>query len=144
MLLVSHLDVEEATTEAEQLSPVCTAGDRGAAVPALGAGSGVLATNYQPPASQGGPLRKAVIRSLCVCACIVAQPCPTLWTVARQVPLSLGFSRQEYWSGLPSPPPGNLPDPGIDPTSPGSPALALAGRFFTTVPAGKPQYLVCP
>ena len=37
----------------------------------------------------------------------------TLWTVARQAPLSMGFSRQEYWSGLPFPPPGDLPDPGI-------------------------------
>ena len=44
----------------------------------------------------------------------------TLWTVAHQSPLSMGFSRQEYWSGLPSPPPGGLPDPG---TEPGSPVL---------------------
>ena len=42
----------------------------------------------------------------------------------------MGFSRQEYWSGLPFPPPGHLPDPGIEPTSPNSPALA--GSFFTT------------
>ena len=41
----------------------------------------------------------------------------TLWTVARQAPLSMGFSRQEYWSGLPCPPPGDLPVPGIEPTS---------------------------
>ena len=53
-----------------------------------------------------------------------------LWTVAHQAPLSRGFSRQEYWSGLPCPPPGNLPNPGIEPTSLTSPALA--GRFFTT------------
>ena len=39
------------------------------------------------------------------------------WTVARQAPLSMGFSRQEYWSGLPCPPPGDLPDPGIKPRS---------------------------
>ena len=50
------------------------------------------------------------------------------WTVACQVPLSMGFSRQEYWSGKPSPSPGNLPDPGIEPTSPTS--LALTGGFF--------------
>ena len=49
---------------------------------------------------------------------------------ACQAPLSLGFSRQEYWSGLPCPPPGDLPDPGIKPASLLSPALA--GRFFTT------------
>ena len=47
-----------------------------------------------------------------------------------QAPLSTGFSRQEYWSGLPCPPPGDLPDPEIEPTSLKS--LALAGRFFTT------------
>ena len=54
----------------------------------------------------------------------------TLWTVARQAPLSTGLPRQEYWSGLPYPPPGDLPDPGIKPTSLTSPALA--GGFFTT------------
>ena len=53
-----------------------------------------------------------------------------LWTVACQVPLSMGFSRQEHWSGLSCPPPGNLPDPGIEPMSLTS--LALAGGFFTT------------
>ena len=50
----------------------------------------------------------------------------TLWTVACQAFLPMGFSRQEYWSGLPFPPPGLLPDPGVEPRSP-----ALAGRFFT-------------
>ena len=54
----------------------------------------------------------------------------TLWTVAHQAPLSMGFSRQEYWSGLPWPPPGDLPNPGIEPTTLISPALA--GGFFTT------------
>ena len=54
------------------------------------------------------------------------------WTVARQAPLSMGFQRQEYWSGLPFPSPGDLPDPGIEPTSP-----ALVGEFFTTEPPGK-------
>ena len=53
----------------------------------------------------------------------------TPWTVAHQAPLSMGFSRQENWSGLSCPPPGDLPDPGIEPSSPESPALA--GRFFT-------------
>ena len=57
----------------------------------------------------------------------------TPWTVACQAPLSMGFSRQEYWSELPFPPPGDLPDPEIKPVSP-----ALAGRFFTTAPPGKP------
>ena len=54
----------------------------------------------------------------------------TPWTVALQAPLSMGFSRQEYWSGLPRPPPGDLPNPQIEPTSLTSPALA--GGFFTT------------
>ena len=53
-----------------------------------------------------------------------------LWTAARQAPLSVGSSRQEYWSGLPCPPLGDLPDPDIKPMSLTSPALA--GRFFTT------------
>ena len=48
-----------------------------------------------------------------------------LWTVARQAPLSVEFSRQEYWSGLPFPSPGDLPDPGIEPQSPASPALQV-------------------
>ena len=54
----------------------------------------------------------------------------TLWTVARQAPLSMGFSRQEYWGGLPCPPPGDLLYPGIKPGSFMSPVLA--GRFCTT------------
>jgi len=56
--------------------------------------------------------------------------CVTLWTVGHQAPLSMGFSMQEYWSGLPCPPPGDLPDPGIEPVSLMSPALA--GGFFTS------------
>ena len=54
----------------------------------------------------------------------------TLWSIACQAPLSMGFSRQEYWSGLPCPPPGDMLIPGIEPTSVVSPALA--GEFFTT------------
>ena len=54
----------------------------------------------------------------------------TLWTVAHQAPLSMGFSRQEHWSGLPGSPPGDLSNPGIKPTSLMSPALAAG--FFTT------------
>ena len=49
----------------------------------------------------------------------------------------MGFSRQEYWSGLPFPSPGDFPDPGIEPMSP-----ALVGEFFTTEPPGKPRHLV--
>ena len=64
----------------------------------------------------------------------------TPWTVAHQAPLSMRFSRQEYWSRLPFPTPGDLPDPRMESTFPAPPALA--GRFFTTVPPGKsPQML---
>ena len=77
-------------------------------------------------------------KALCVCmhTCVLShvQLFVTLWTVAFQAPLSLGFSQQEYWSGLPFP--RDLHDPGVEPTSPASPALA--GRFFTIGPPGKP------
>ena len=56
----------------------------------------------------------------------------TPWTRARQAPLSMGFPRQEYWNGLPFPPPRDLPNSGTEPMSP-----ALAGEFFTTEPSGK-------
>ena len=65
----------------------------------------------------------------------------TPWTVACQVPQSMKSSRQEYWSGLPCPPPGDLANPGTEPTSLVS--LALAGRVFTTALPGKlPQHLL--
>ena len=66
----------------------------------------------------------------------------TLWTVAHQAPLSMGFSRQEYWSGLPFPPPGDLLNPGIKLVSCASPeSLALVGRILITGPPGKPTYM---
>ena len=55
-----------------------------------------------------------------------------LWTVVSHAPLSMGFSKHKYWSGLPFPSPGHLPNPGIEPASP-----ELAGSFFTTEPSGK-------
>ena len=61
---------------------------------------------------------------------VVSDSFATPWTVARQAPLPMGFSRQEYWSGWPFPPPGDLPNPGIKPTSLMSPVRA--GGFFTT------------
>ena len=79
--------------------------------------------------------------SLCVCVhmCMeslsLVQLFVTPWTVARQAPLSMGFSRQEHWNGLPFPPPGDLPDPGIKSVYPV--ASALACRFFTTELPGK-------
>ena len=63
----------------------------------------------------------------------------TPWTVAYQAPPSMGFSRQEYWSGLPFPSPGYLPDPGIEPGSPAFQADAL-----TSEPAGKPIKEISP
>ena len=70
------------------------------------------------------------------CACmfwVVSNSLRTSWTVARQAPLSMEFSRQEYWSGLPFPPPGVLLNPGIEPVSP-----VLAGGLFTPESPGKP------
>ena len=61
-------------------------------------------------------------------------------TVTCQAPLSMGFPRQEYWSRLLFPPPGDLPDPGIEPASLISPALA--GRFFPTVPPDQQQHKI--
>ena len=57
----------------------------------------------------------------------------TPWTIANQAPLSMGFSGQEYWSGLPFPSPGDLPDPGIEPGSP-----TLEADTLTSEPPGKP------
>ena len=63
----------------------------------------------------------------------VVSLCDHMESVVHQAPLSMGFLRQGYWSGFLFPPPGALPDPGIEPES-----LALAGGFFTTEPTGKP------
>ena len=60
----------------------------------------------------------------------------TPWTVAHQAPPFMGFSRQEYWSGLPFPSPGHLPDPGIEPRSP-----ALQADALTSEPPGKPNII---
>ena len=68
---------------------------------------------------------------------VCVQLCPALvtpWTVACQAPLSIGFSRQEYWSGLSFPPPGNFPNPGIEPRSP-----TLQVDSLQSEPAGKPS-----
>ena len=64
---------------------------------------------------------------MCVLNCV--QFFATLWTIAHQDFLSMGFFKQEYWSGLPFPPPGDLPNPGIEPGA--SASSALAGEFFT-------------
>ena len=79
-------------------------------------------------------------RSELHCCCLVAVSYDSLQPhgLAHQAPLSLGFPRQEYWSGLPFPSPRDLPSPGIEPTSPG-----LAGGFFTAEPPEKPPELHC-
>ena len=73
----------------------------------------------------------------CLCCAVLShvQLFATPWTVALQASLPMGFSQQEYWKGLPCPPPGDLLDPGIKLVSP-----ALAGRFLTTESPGKPIY----
>ena len=78
------------------------------------------------------------VYSFCCCLVnqVVSNTFVTQWNVACHAPLSMGFPKQEFWSGLPFPSPGDLPDPGIEPTS-----HALAGGFFPTEPLGKPHIL---
>ena len=91
-----------------------------------------------------GMLYSWIVLEWSVCACSVM---PDSWWahglyVAHQAPLSMEFSRQEYWSGLLFPPPEDLPDLGIEPMF-NLASLALVGRFFTTEPQGKPHlYLI--
>ena len=82
------------------------------------------------------PLNGVFVYRRCVCmfSCCHVQLFATPWTIVLQAPLSMGFPRQEYWSGLPFPSPEDLPDPVIKPASP-----TLAGRFVTTKPPGKPS-----
>ena len=75
-------------------------------------------------------------QTICALNHSVVSDSATPWTVVHQAPLSLGFPRQEYWSGLLFPPPGDLSDPEIKYASP-----ALADEFFTTEPLGKPRLL---
>ena len=75
---------------------------------------------------------------MCLVACVQLFEAPG--TVAHQAPLSMGFSRQEYWSGLLFPPPEAFPDPGMEPMSPESPAFQADG-FITAEPSGKPSHL---
>ena len=84
-----------------------------------------------------------IMEGVCVCVCVWAQSFSHLWlfatpwTIAHQAPLSMGFSRWEYWNGLLFPPPGDLPNAGIKPMRLAS--SALAGRFFTSAPPGNPN-----
>ena len=77
----------------------------------------------------------------------VAQSCPILlapWTVAHQAPLSMGFSRQEYWSGLPCLHPGDLPNPGIEPRSPALQADSLSAEPLRELWMGTDSALTAP
>ena len=75
---------------------------------------------------------------MCVCSVTsVVSDCANLWTITCQAPLSMGFSRQECWSGLRCPPLGDISDPEIEPGSPVSPALQADS--LPTEPTGKPQ-----
>ena len=74
--------------------------------------------------------------------CVLLSDSVTPWTVAHQAPLSMGFPKQEYWSGLSFPPPGDLPDPGIEPSSPVFPALQADS--LPTEPSGKPRKATAP
>ena len=87
----------------------------------------------------GIPQRSALPSSYSACTLSCVWLIATPWTIAHQAPLPMGFPRQEYWSGLPFPPPGDLPTPGIKPECFVFPALA--GGFFTTVPPWKPSCL---
>ena len=102
-------------------------------------GSRAMSVKVSPGAGTLGrkapPMTPSLISAWGLDACVLSRfsriwLCMTLWTVAHQASLFMGFPRQEYWSGLPCPPPGNLPNPGIKPTSLMSPALA--GGFFTS------------
>ena len=92
--------------------------------------SGKKRRNHPGDDSDGGDV------CVLVCALSRGQLSATPWTVAHQAPLSIGFSQQEYCSGLPFPTSRDLPDPGIKPMSLATPALT--GGFFTTEPPGKP------
>ena len=86
-----------------------------------------------------GPIMLPRLSCLLFSREVVSDSFATPWTVAHQsmAPLSMRLSRQEYWSSLPFPPPGDLPDPGVEPSSP-----AREARFCTTEPPGKPQVWV--
>ena len=95
------------------------------------------------PCKQEGQVARAswcpAVESLCVCSVSGVQLFATPWTVAHQAPLSMGFSRQECWSGLPFTPPENVPDPGIEPMSP-----ALQADSLSLSHQGRSLESICP
>ena len=103
----------------------CNAGDLGS-IPVLG---------RSPGEGNENPLQDSDLENPMDRGTWWATVCGTPWTAAPQARPSMGFSRQEYWRGLPFPSPGDLLNSGIEPMYP-----ALAGRFFTTDPPGKPYF----
>ena len=105
----------------------------------IGTKSGLLIIKIQVPRTEELLRSDGLVNEWgLVLVCSVVQLCPTLvtpWMVAYQAPLSVEFSKEEYWSRLPFHTPGDLPNPGIEPVSPAFPALA--GGFFTTEPGSK-------
>ena len=105
--------------------------------------SSILAQRIPGTAEPGGLLSMGSHRirhdwsTLAAAAAVLShvQLFESLWTIAHQAPLSMGFSRQEYWSGLPCPPPGDLPNLGIKPCIVN--ISCITGGFFTTEPLGK-------
>ena len=87
---------------------------------------------HSPPLKSFLTKKQFILDDTCVLSCVQLSEIP--WTVACQAPLFMGFSRQEYWSGLLFPSPRDLPNPGIEPRSP-----ALVGRFFTFYAAREAQ-----
>ena len=106
----------------------------------------LILAGFPSPFSTGGHFRwlvgwlfRRVPRPLFFAVCVLspARLSGTPLTAAHQAPLSMGFPRQECWSGVPFPPPADLPDPGIEPAS--LVTHTSAGGFFTTAPPGKPK-----
>ena len=96
---------------------------------------------YIPPTSERiCDSLKIVLNVTCVCMCVYSgvQLLETTWTAARQAPLSMGYPRQEYWSGLPFPSPGDLPDPRLKPMS-----SALQADSLPFEPPGKYECYLC-
>ena len=111
----------------EVKASACNAGDLGS-IPGSGRSPGEGNSNPLQYSCLGKPMDRGVWWATVNGWVLVTQSCPTLctlWTISHQAPLSMGFSRQEYWSGLPCLSPGNLPNPGIKPRSPALQADSL-------------------
>ena len=124
-----HLSWESRQCEGAEIPLPVDRGRQAARAAAGGAGGGPCLKEAAGALEGRQPTERIYGEPVCACELSRVQLCASLWTVARQAPLSMGSSRQEYWRGLPCPLPGDLPDPGVELVSP-----ALAGGFFTTEP----------